>query len=160
MTLIKTCLISCAAAIGLIGASATTPALTDINRLSFVNLQNNSTISISYTSSGCFHHESGVMTFSPETISYQGETKTVNFEDMAGLDKYFRNLSAKQDKVGGCTSSTNMTLTLIENGKPVGNMTLRDDFCFHSDKDMKSPNSIKYKLFEQEEVEQISLKPE
>jgi len=152
MTLINSCLISCAAFIGLIGASATPPTLTDINRFSFVNLQKNTTISASFSSQGCFHSNSGTMTS-------QNKTKSVSLADMVKLDKYLRELALKQGSLGGCTSSTSYTLNLKQDGKSIGQMTLRDDFCMGG-KDMISPEGLRYKLFEQENVEQISLKPE
>jgi hypothetical protein len=156
MRLFKTSLITCAAIFGLLGTAPNPPTLDDIDRFPFVNMQNDMTISASFTSSGCFHYESGVMTFTPETMSYNGETKTVDFKEMAGLDLYFRDLSAKQGKWGGCTSSTSLTLTLNQDGKPVGQMNLVDDFCFR-EADMISPDALRYKLFEQEEDQQLTL---
>lgn len=156
MTLLKAALISTIAFIGLTATAAIPPVIDDIDQFSFVNMQNDTTISVSFTSAGCFHHESGVMTFTAETISYDGETKTVDFTDMAGLDLYLRDLSAKQDQHGGCTSRTDLTLTLTRDGNLVGYKTLKDDFCFREE-GMTSPGSLKYKLFEQEDAEQISL---
>ena len=156
MTLLRTSLISFFAMIALTATAATPPTLNDIDRFSFVNMQNDTTISVSFTSAGCFHYESGVMTFTPETVAYGDETKTVGFEDMAGVDKYLRNLAHKQGQLGGCTSSTTLTLTLNRDGQAVGQKTLRDDFCFRED-GMVSPDSLRYRLFEQEEAEQLSL---
>ena len=156
MHVLKTFFIGILAGTGLMGAGTCSSALTDIDQFSFVNMQNDTTISISYTSSGCFHSESGAMSFTPETLSYKGETKSVNFQDMAGLDTYFRSLAAKQGQVGGCTSSTNMTLTLNKDQKVVGKMLLKDDFCFRED-GMLAPNALKYKLFEKEKKEKLSL---
>ena len=140
----------------LTGATSDLPELSDINQFSFVNMQNGTTISVSYNSSGCFHSDSGVMTFTPEAISYAGETKTVSLQDMVSLDKYFRNLSAKQGQFGGCTSSTRLNLTLNREDKAVGQIALKDDFCFRGE-DMLAPNALKYKLFEKEKTEQLTL---
>ena len=96
------------------------------------------------------------MSFTAETLSYHGATKTVDFKDMAGLDKYFRDLSAKQGQFGGCTSSSHMTLTLNRDGEAVGQISLKDDFCFRED-GMVAPNSLKYRLFEKEREQQQTL---
>lgn len=156
MTVLRTILISALACIGFLGAASTPPTLTDIDQFSFVNMQNDMTISASFTSAGCFHNDSGVMTFGPETLSYNSTTKPVSFRDMAGLDLYFRDLSTKQGQWGGCTSSTSLTLTLNQDGKAIGQISLKDDFCFRED-GMISPNALRYKLFEQENDQQITL---
>lgn len=156
MAFLRKPLISTVAFFGLIGAAATPSNITDIDQFSFVNMQNDSTISISYTSAGCFHYDSGVMTFTPETMSYKGDTRIVNFSDMASLDKYFRSLSAKQGKFGGCTSSTDLTLTLNRDGEAIETIRLIDDFCFR-EKGMLAPNALKYKLFDKEDTEQLTL---
>jgi len=156
MTFLKTCLISAAACFGLMATSAPPPTLDDIDRFSFVNLQNDMTISASFTSGGCFHYESGVMTFTPETVSYKSETKALDFKQMSGLDSYLRDLSAKQGKFGGCTSRTTMTLTLNQDGRAIGQKTLVDDFCFREE-GMLSPEALRYKFFEQEADEQLTL---
>lgn len=96
------------------------------------------------------------MSFTPETVAYQGVTKTVGFQDMAGLDSYFRELSAKQGKPGGCTSSTHMTMTLNRDNQAIGQMTLTDDFCFRAE-GMIAPDALKYKLFEKGAAEQLTL---
>ncbi len=156
MHLLKAIFTGIVAGSSLMGAAASPPTLTDIDQFSFVNMQNDTTISVSYTSSGCFHYESGIMLFTPETLSYQGKSKSVDFQDMAGLDAYFRGLAKKQGQAGGCTSSTNMTLTLNKDNQVIGKMLLKDDFCFRGD-GMLAPNALKYKLFEKEKDEKLSL---
>jgi hypothetical protein len=169
--MLKTSLISIIAFIGLTAASPTStfepspvsrpthalstqnPAISDF---SVVNLQNGAELTIGYATQGCFNSSYGNLKISADGVTYKGKTKPLSMAQAVGLDTYFQQLSAKAGKAGGCTTATELVLTVRRNGEVISTQNLRDDFCRLGEGAM-SPDHIRYDLFEREEVEQQTL---
>ncbi len=130
---------------------ATAQTSSVLSEFEFNRLQNNEHIEASFSSYGCFHSSTASLVLTSNSIlvedySMNSETaSTAEYQVFDGefdrLFNYFMFLN-KQDKPGGCTTATQITLTKYRNDQAVGSQSFSDDFCIYGNNDVMTLSAL------------------